>query len=166
MLLIPKNEPLPPVDDEAPILNGRRKSRMDEINMDITPMIDMTFLLLIFFLVSSTPDQQTAIDLPPAQHGVGVSQLESVVFTIAEGGVDAAPVYAADGRIPGTELPDEPEARRNRVRELVEEGFRDDKTSVVIKGDKNVAHRDVAQLVKAASQVNGVKIHLAVLDAE
>jgi biopolymer transport protein ExbD len=166
MLLIPKNEPLPPVDDEAALLNGRRKSRMDEIDMDITPMIDMTFLLLIFFLVSSTPDQQTAIDLPPAQHGVGVSQLESVVFTIAEGGVDAAPVYAADGRIPGTELPDEPEARRTRVRELVEEGFRDDKTSVVIKGDKNVAHRDVAQLVKAASQVNGVKIHLAVLDAE
>jgi biopolymer transport protein ExbD len=36
----------------------------------------------------------------------------------------------------------------------------------VIKGDKNVAHRDVAQLVKAASQVNGVKIHLAVLDTE
>jgi biopolymer transport protein ExbD len=166
MLMIPKNEVAEPIDDDAPLLSTRRRSRMGDIDMDITPMIDMTFLLLIFFLVSSTPDQQTAIDLPPAQHGVGVSQLESVVFTIAEGGVDAAPVYAADGRIPGTELPDEPEARRTRVRELVEEGFRDDKTSVVIKGDKNVAHRDVAQLVKAASQVNGVKIHLAVLDAE
>jgi biopolymer transport protein ExbD len=166
MLMIPKNEVAEPIDDDAPLLSTRRRSRMGDIDMDITPMIDMTFLLLIFFLVSSTPDQQTAIDLPPAQHGVGVSQLESVVFTIAEGGVNAAPVYAADGRIPGTELPDEPDARRDRVRELVEEGFRDDKTSVVIKGDKNVAHRDVAQLVKAASQVNGVKIHLAVLDSE
>jgi biopolymer transport protein ExbD len=166
MLMIPKNEAEQPLRDDALLVNGRRKSRMDEIDMDITPMIDMTFLLLIFFLVSSTPDQQTAIDLPAAQHGVGVSQLESVVFTIAEGGVDVAPAYAADGRIPGTELPDEPEARRNRVRELVEEGFRNDKTSVVIKGDKNVAYRDVAQLVKAASQVNGVKIHLAVLDSE
>ena len=166
MLMIPKTEAERPVDDDAPLLGSGRRSRMDDIDMDITPMIDMTFLLLIFFLVSSTPDQQTAIDLPPAQYGVGVSQLESVVFTIAEGGVHAAPVFAADGRIPGTELPDEPEARRNRVRELVEEGFRDDKTSVVIKGDKNVAHRDVAQLVKAASQVNGVKIHLAVLDTE
>jgi biopolymer transport protein ExbD len=166
MLMIPKTEAEGPVDDDAPLLSSGRRSRMDDIDMDITPMIDMTFLLLIFFLVSSTPDQQTAIDLPSAQHGVGVSQLESVVFTIAEGGVKAAPVYAADGRIPGTELPDEPEARRNRVRELVEEGFRDDKTSVVIKGDKHVAHRDVAQLVKAASQVNGVKIHLAVLDTE
>lgn len=166
MLMIPKNDPDLPLEDEVPLLESRRKSRMDEIDMDITPMIDMTFLLLIFFLVSSTPDQQTAIDLPPAQHGVGVSQLQSVVFTIAEGGVKTAPVYAADGRIPGTELPDDLDARRNRVRELVEEGFREDKTSVVIKGDKNVAHRDVAQLVKAASQVNGVKIHLAVLDAE
>jgi biopolymer transport protein ExbD len=166
MLMIPKNEAEPPIDDDPPARSGRRRSRMDDIDMDITPMIDMTFLLLIFFLVSSTPDQQTAIDLPAAQHGVGVSQLESVVFTIAEGGVAAAPVYAADGRVPGTELPEDPEARRNRVRELVEEGFREDKTSVVIKGDKHVAHRDVAQLVKAASQVNGVKIHLAVLDSE
>jgi biopolymer transport protein ExbD len=166
MLMIPKNEIEPFELDDTPAVSLRRPSRMDEIDMDITPMIDMTFLLLIFFLVSSTPDQQTAIDLPPAQHGVGVAQLESVVFTVAEGGLNVAPVYAADGRIPGTELPDDPAARRDRVRELVEEGFREDKTNVVIKGDKNVAHRDVAQLVKAASQVNGVKIHLAVLDTE
>jgi biopolymer transport protein ExbD len=166
MLLIPRNDEELPPDDEPVLLNARRRSRMDDIDMDITPMIDMTFLLLIFFLVSATPDQQTAIDLPTAQHGVGVSQLQSVVFTIAEGGVHAAPVYAADGRVPGTELPDDAEARRDRVRELVEEGFREDKTSVVIKGDKNVAHREVAHLVKAASQVNGVKIHLAVLDSE
>jgi biopolymer transport protein ExbD len=168
MLMVPKAEqPGPePLDDDLPSLRRQVRPQREEIDMDITPMIDMTFLLLIFFLVSSTPDQQTAIDLPPAQHGVGVSQLESIVFTIAAGGVNVAPVYAADGRVPGTELPEERETRRARVRELVEEGFRDDKTDVVIKGDKNVAHRDVAQLVRAASQVNGVKIHLAVLDAD
>ena len=53
-----------------------------------------------------------------------------------------------------------------RVKELVEQGYRDDKTNVVIKADKNVAHREVAQMVKAASQVAGIKIHLAVLDSE
>jgi biopolymer transport protein ExbD len=165
MLMMPQNQELPIGDEEPPLAFLRRRVRED-IEMDITPMIDMTFLLLIFFLVSSTPDQQTAIDLPPAEHGVGVSQLHSVIFTIAEGGVNAAPVFAADGRIPGTELPEEPEARRRRVQELVEQGFREDKTNVVIKGDKNVAHRDVAELVKAASQVAGMQIHLAVLETQ
>jgi biopolymer transport protein ExbD len=134
--------------------------------MDITPMIDMVFLLLIFFLVSSTPDQKTAIDLPEAQHGVAVTQSDSVVITLAEGGVGTSPAFAADGRIPGTELPDNDEARARSVVELVENGFREDKTKVVIKGDKNVPHREVAKLIKAASQVNGIKIHLAVMDAK
>jgi biopolymer transport protein ExbD len=144
----------------------RKRRQQEDVDLDITPMIDMVFLLLIFFLVSSTPDQKTAIELPPAQHGVAVSQYDAVIFTLGEGGLGAAPAYAADGRIPGTELPDEAASRFQRIREIVEQGFRDDKTKVVIKGDKNVAHRDVAQVIKAASQVNGVQIHLAVLETE
>jgi biopolymer transport protein ExbD len=144
----------------------RSKPQQEDVDLDITPMIDMVFLLLIFFLVASTPDQLTAIELPPAQHGIAVSQSDAVIFTLGEGGLGAAPAYAADGRIPGTELPDETQERSQRVRALVEQGFRENKTNVVIKGDKNVAHRDVDQLIRAVSQVNGVKIHLAVLDSE
>jgi biopolymer transport protein ExbD len=141
-----------------------RRPRRDEEEIDITPMIDMVFLLLIYFLVASTPDQTTTIDLPEAIHGRGISQLESVVFTIAAGGLHTAPVYAADGRVPGTELPDEKDVRRERVRELVDKGLREDKTGIVIKADKSVAHREVSQLIKAVSQVEGVKIYLGVLD--
>jgi biopolymer transport protein ExbD len=144
----------------------RSKRQREDVDLDITPMIDMVFLLLIFFLVASTPDQLTAIELPPAQHGIAVSQSDAVIFTLGEGGLGTAPAYAADGRIPGTELSDDVQERSQRVRELVEQGFRENKSNVVIKGDKNVAHRDVDQLIKAVSQVNGVKIHLAVLDSE
>jgi biopolymer transport protein ExbD len=164
MLLVAEQNDVPPVEQPLEALPKRRQE--EEVDLDITPMIDMVFLLLIFFLVSSTPDQKTAIELPEARHGVAVSQNDSVIITLAEGGVGIAPAFAADGRIPGTELPDEPQARIQRVRELVEQGFRDNKTKVVIKGDKNVAHRDVAQLVKAASLVAGIKIHLAVMDSE
>jgi biopolymer transport protein ExbD len=166
MLVVSEKE----INDAAPLEPAASllpsKKRQDDVDLDITPMIDMVFLLLIFFLVSSTPDQKTSIELPPAQHGVAVSQSDAVIVTLGEGGLGAAPAYAADGRIPGTELPDDAQARSQRIRELVELGFREDKTKVVIKGDKNVAHRDVAQVIKAASQVNGIKIHLAVLDSE
>jgi biopolymer transport protein ExbD len=154
-----------PLADPVPEL-PTPKRKQDDVDLDITPMIDMVFLLLIFFLVSSTPDQKTAIELPEARHGVAVTQNDSVIITLGEGGVGIAPAFAADGRVVGTELPDEAQARTEQVRDLVEKGFRDDKTKVVIKGDKNVSHRDVAQMIKAASQVAGVKIHLAVLDSE
>ena len=164
MLLVAEQDQGRAEEDAPPTLSKRRKS--EDADLDITPMIDMVFLLLIFFLVSSTPDQKTAIELPEARHGVAVTQHDSVIFTLAEGGLGTAPAFAADGRIPGTELPEESQARSSRVQELVEQGFRENKTSVVIKGDKNVAYRDVAELIKAASQVDGVKLHLAVLDSE
>ncbi len=148
---------------EAPLVPPRRR---EEAEMDITPMIDVTFLLLIFFLVSSLPDQKTAVELPKADHGVGVSQLKSVVFTVAEGGINAAPVYAADGRVPGTELSDDLDTRRKQIIQQVNKGLREGKPNVVIKGDKNVAYREVARVVKAVSQVQGVGIFLAVLESK
>jgi biopolymer transport protein ExbD len=159
MLLVPKELELEP---EPEPMRLRRRAAREEEDIDITPMIDLVFLLLIFFLVSSIPDQQTAIDLPSAAHGGSVSQVHSVLFTVA----DSGSVYAADGRVPGKELPDDAQARRAKVRELVEAGVREDKTDVVIKGDKNVAHREIAELIKSVSQVNGIKIHLAVMDEE
>jgi biopolymer transport protein ExbD len=149
--------------EEPPRLLSRK---LIEADMDITPMIDMTFLLLIFFLVSSTPDKSTVIDLPKASHGVGVSQLNSVIFTIGMGGLGPAPVYAADGRIPGAELSDNLETRGRQIAEAVEKGFRENKPNVVIKADRDVAYREVARVVKAVSQIEGVKIHLAVLETQ
>jgi biopolymer transport protein ExbD len=164
MLLVDEQDEAALTETPTPLAPPTRKQ--EDVDLDITPMIDMVFLLLIFFLVSSTPDQKTAIELPEARHGVAVSQNDAVIITLAEGGVGVAPAFAADGRVPGTELADESQPRFQQVRELVERGFRDDKTKVVIKGDKNVSHRDVAQLIKAASQVTGVTLHLAVLDSE
>lgn len=47
----------------------RRESRSNESAVDLTPMIDMTFILLIFFMVSTTfvKDMKIDIDRPGAQ---------------------------------------------------------------------------------------------------
>lgn len=135
-------------------------------DIDITPMIDVTFLMLIFFLVTSTPDQQTAIRLPEALHGNAVSQLESVVFTIAEGGLDAAPVYNADGKVPESILSSDLDRQAEQIREAVETGFRANKTDVIIKADRGVTYRNVSRVIASASQVEGIKLHLAVLDTD
>lgn len=46
----------------------RRERKVDEVAIDLTPMIDMTFILLIFFMVSTTfvKDLKIDIDRPGA----------------------------------------------------------------------------------------------------
>ena len=143
---------------------GTRQTRPDDAEMDITPMIDITFLMLIFFLVASTPDQQTAVELPEANHGVSVSQLHSTLFTVGEGGLDYAPVYAADGKIPEFQLSDDLSERNRQIRTAGEKGFLENKSNIVIKADKTVAFREVARVIKEVSKIEGVKIHLAILE--
>ena len=148
-------------DEDEPALPRRRGGGDTEV--DITPMIDIVFLLLIFFLVTSTPDQQTAIDLADAQNGVQVPQLSSTIFTIAAGGFDNAPVYEADGRIEAHRLSEDPDKRIEEIKAAVEKGMLENKTDVIIKADKRVKCRETNRVIKAVSKVEGVKINLAIL---
>ena len=142
------------------------RKQLEDVEMDITPMIDITFLLLIFFLVCSTPDQDTAIEMAKARYGRGVGERNSVIITISDEGVDSAPVYLADGMV-GEPLPNDPDEQRVKIAEAVQTGRRElSKENVIIKADRNVAHREVAKVIKAVSTVEGAKIFLAVLEAD
>lgn len=50
-------------------MQRRRESKSSEATVDLTPMIDMTFILLIFFMVSTTfvKDMKIDINRPGAQ---------------------------------------------------------------------------------------------------
>lgn len=158
---------LTPTSEGAPELSGLpSRIRVDDSEMDITPMIDMVFLLLIFFLVCSTPNQQTAIEMAKARHGRGVGERESVIITISDEGIESAPVYLADGML-GEPLPADPQRQSDMIAEAVEKGRRDEgKENVIIKADRNVAHRDVSRVIKAVSRVEGAKIFLGVLESD
>lgn len=47
----------------------RKKKKKEEAELDITPMIDVTFLLLIFFMVTSTMQPTPDYDIPHAKAG-------------------------------------------------------------------------------------------------
>ena len=47
----------------------KRKKKKDEADLDITPMIDVVFLLLIFFMVTSTMQGTPDKDVPPSTSG-------------------------------------------------------------------------------------------------
>ena len=62
----------------------KRKENPDDGELDITPMIDITFLLLAFFVVVSKMDPQQAVDLPSATVGEAVQDKDSVILIIGK----------------------------------------------------------------------------------
>lgn len=150
--------------DEPPI--KPRKAAVEDTEMDITPMIDCTFLLLIFFTVTSTPDAQTALNLAPAKHGVGVSIQDSVIISVADAG-DGKPaqVYLADGK-EGAPLSGTNDEQDAKIRQAIEDGLRTGKVNVLIKAEKGVLHRDVSRVATAAGTVEGINLNLAVMEAK
>ena len=63
----------------------KNKKRDDDAEMDITPMIDITFLLLAFFVMVSKMDPQLAVALPEAKFGTNVPEKNCVVLVVIPG---------------------------------------------------------------------------------
>ncbi|MBC8869163.1 MAG: biopolymer transporter ExbD [Planctomycetes bacterium] len=57
--------PLPekPDDDDEPLDFGEKRKDI-EADMDMTPMVDVTFLLLIFFMVTAAFSMQKSLEIP------------------------------------------------------------------------------------------------------
>jgi serine/threonine protein kinase len=58
-------------DDDDDVLVRKVSQASDE--MDLTPMVDVTFLLLIFFMITASFSMQKSFDVPPANTKQGVS---------------------------------------------------------------------------------------------
>lgn len=136
-------------EDEGPVL--ARRPIDDSAEMDITPMIDITFLLLIFFIVCSTMTQSTSVKLPPARHGKGVDEQTAVIITVdGEGGEEKPRVYLGDGTS-SAPLPDDHDTQDKLIAEAVEVGLQNGKTSILVKAAKSVKSGDVERVSKAAA---------------
>ena len=141
---------------DAGSVGGGRK--LVDGEMDLTPMIDVTCLMLIFFMVASTMQGTPDVDVPPAQHSVGVDSAGAAIVTIlaARNSSESPRIVLGDG--------EGPEADLNEVRRYVEESVRDGKKRIVLKGEGDVSHGlvdDVAQTIKS---VEGVELYMGVGD--
>jgi biopolymer transport protein ExbD len=153
-------------DDDISI-RPRKLSRREEAEMDITPMIDITFLLLIFFLVASKMDSAGDVTLPKAEYGNIVAVDESVVITVAEGGSEGgARIFKGDTtetsqRLQSDDLADQEE----ELMAYIEENLIGKKRYVLIKAAKGVKHREVARVEAAAAKVEAVQsLFVAVME--
>ncbi len=59
---------------------GRRSHRQEEAQVDLTPMLDIVFIMLIFFIVTSTFVRESGIEVDKPQATNVVSQKDVGIF--------------------------------------------------------------------------------------
>jgi biopolymer transport protein ExbD len=138
------------------------KPLSEEARFDITAMIDLVFMMNIFFLVTTVAAALAELDLPPARHAVAADLDASVVVSVVGGG-SAPLVYLGDGAV-GQPLRSVEEQERS-VRAQAQAGVAAGKPTVLLKAEKGVLMRDIVRLSNAAS-VEGARVHLAVIEQE
>ncbi|MFG0255925.1 MAG: ExbD/TolR family protein [Rhodopirellula sp. JB053] len=125
------------------------RSKREEEEMDITPMIDITFLLLIFFVVASKMDPTQTGNIPDADNGLAISAKDSAVIFIEPGGGDSPAILK---RRDQSEFSKDEEAQANEIIEYVtnelEKSISKNKDQVMLLGDGDVKVSEVTRVQK------------------
>ena len=114
-----------------------REKRFTKSIINLTPMVDMLFLILLFFLVTSSFIEQPNIKLElPTTKYASTSKLEERVLTISR-----------DGKL---FFQNEPVERKNLVSVLKNAFSKQDDKTLILRADKNVSYGTVVDIMDAA----------------
>jgi biopolymer transport protein ExbD len=131
---------------------------------DITAMVDLVFMMNIYFLVTFVTVAMGEITLPTAKHVAALDADSAVIFTVARS-LDGKSITVYMGDSEKNEPITEAAQQDKRVQEAVEQGKAAGKTEVLLKAEKKVRLADLFRVATAAS-VEGTKLHLAVVERE
>ncbi|MFT6051472.1 MAG: biopolymer transport protein ExbD [Halioglobus sp.] len=129
-----------------------RAHRREEVNVNLTPLIDVVFLLLIFFMVSTTftKASQLSIDLPEATGEPSETPADQIEILIDEAGS-----YRVNGRpLVDTRL-------KTLQAAIYKESVGDTSLPMVISADAQTSHQAVVRAMDAAGQMGFVHLSIA-----
>ncbi len=128
-----------------------RRQRSEEVGVNLTPLIDVVFLLLIFFMVSTTFTRETqlSIDLPEATGKLAEAQDKQIEILIDEAG---------SYRVNGQGLVDD------RMRTLQAAIYKiaagDTTLPMIITADAQSSHQSVVRAMDAAGQMGFIHLRI------
>lgn len=135
-----------------------RQKRREEIHLNLTAMIDVLFLLLMFFMATTTFTKNTrlSIALPEAQGQAAVAETDLLNISIsAQGG------YAVNGLALANRDADTLKKALQMV--AVEKGV---SPGVTITADSTASHQSVVTALDVAGQLGYVNITIATRQPE
>lgn len=132
-----------------------KPDRKDDIDLNLTPLIDVVFLLLIFFMVSTTFEKTSKlkIDLPEASAKATKPVDKKIVL-----GIDAkGRYYINDRQLVNTQL------KTIKTALLKIAGDSRD-LPIVLRADAKTPHQSVVRAMDAASQVGLTHLSISTLE--
>ncbi len=129
-------------------MNFRPTKKSRSLILNLTSLIDVMFLLLIFFMVTSTFRNQPAITLVLPRSATAAETVDTpvILFLTADG-----EVYLNDAKVPVHELP-------SRLEEL----HTDSKDNrMVLRADEAASHGDVVGLIDTIKKSGFTRISLS-----
>jgi biopolymer transport protein ExbD len=138
-------------------MNLRPQRNDERVDVNLTPLIDVVFLLLIFFMVSTTFDRHAnlKVELPEASAKQKQKQQQSIVLSI-----DAKGNYFINERqLVNTRLETLKTALQKTVADKKD-------VSLVLRADANTPHQSVVRAMDAASQLGLSRLSIATVESQ
>jgi len=124
----------------------------EEPDVNLTPLIDVVFLLLIFFMVSTTFNRETeiSIELPEASGPQIKSDKKTVEISID----DKGRYFVNKKEVINTQL--------ETLKRAIQEAAGDDKKPrIILSADRNTTHQSVISAMDAVRQLGFVNMTFA-----
>jgi biopolymer transport protein ExbD len=147
-----------------------RRPDSEPPEFDITAMVDLVFMMNIYFLVTFITVALGELNLPAAKHVTALDADSAVILSLVPS-LDGKSVtlYVGDG-YKGEAIGD-PVQQEQRIQAAVEQGIADQKNAVLLKAEKKVRVSDTERIARAATSVNAegaekVKLYIGVLEKD
>ncbi len=138
-------------------MNLRPDRRDERVDVNLTPLIDVVFLLLIFFMVSTTFDRHAKlkVELPEASASKEQQVEQPVVLSIdAKGNY-----FINDRQVVNTTL--------ETLKSALQKTIADKKdVSLVLRADAKTPHQSVVRAMDAASQLGLTRLSIATIESK
>ena len=129
-----------------------QRSLKEEVSVNMTPLIDVVFLLLIFFMVTTTFSRNTdlLINLPEATGQATEQPPLEIEILVAQNGT-----YSVNGR---QLINTEPEILMRTVAEV---SAGDTTIPLIITADANTTHQSVVTVMDVVAQLGFTSLNIA-----
>ncbi len=127
-------------------------NRREDPDVNLTPLIDVVFLLLIFFMVSTTFERETEISIELPEASGQPMQTEKQVVEIS---IDAKGRYFVNRQeVINTQI--------DTLKRAIQEAAGDqEKPRIILSADRNTPHQAVITAMDAARQLGFVNLTFA-----
>jgi biopolymer transport protein ExbD len=149
-------------------MNLRPNYKDETVEVNLTPLIDVVFLLLIFFMVTTTFDRHARLKVSLPESSVKSTQQQDNPLVLA---IDAKGNYFLNDRqIVNQQL----DTLKQAIQKVLTQqaGAQDNgaavdysSVSLVLRADGNAPHKSVVRAMDAASQLGLTKLSIATVEA-